>query len=260
MNKEAPFEVIFLGTGTCVPSMTRGSPGLALRVCDDLVLLDGGSGTLRSLLQAGLDYRDLTHVLYTHTHPDHAADLVPLLTAMKYTPGFTRTEDLSIWGPPGFREFFEKLSDAYPVSLGAETYRLQVDEVRESTIHDQDKWHFTVRFLRHPTLNAGYRIEVPALERTLVYTGDTENCPELVELARGADLLISECSFPDGQGTKGHLTPSELAPLAEEAGVKRLLLAHIYPAGDREDIVTACRKFYSGPVEKAEDFMRVALR
>jgi ribonuclease BN (tRNA processing enzyme) len=242
-----------------VPSIKRGSPGLALRIGEDLVLVDGGSGTLRSLLLAKLGYRNLTHLLYTHTHPDHTGDLVPLITAMKYTPGFTRTEKLRISGPPGFREFFEKLDHAYPVSLEGETYDTDIREVSETESYQEDGWQFSVRRLKHPVLNMGYRIEIPSIGHTLVITGDTEACPELVELAKDADLLISECSSPDDQKMKGHLTPSELGQTAEEAGVKRLILYHLYPAMDRSDAVTACRKYYSGPVEKAEDLMRVSL-
>jgi len=256
---DIPFEITFLGTGTCVPSVRRGSPGLALRVCDDLVLLDAGSGTLRSLLAAGMDYRDLTHLLFTHAHPDHSADLVPFLVATKYTPGFTRTDDVRIWGPPGFRGFFAKLTTAYALPLEGETYDVLVDEATASP-HEEGGWRFMAKVLRHPVVDVGYRIEVPDLGRTLVYTGDTEACPELADLARGADLLISECSFPDDQRMRGHLTPSELGRAAEEAGVGRLLLTHLYPACDEEDVVLACRKFYSGPVEKAEDGMRISLR
>lgn len=252
------FEVILLGTGTCVPSMKRGFPGLAVRVCDDFVLLDGGSGTLRSLLAAGLDYRPLTHMLFSHVHPDHTGDLIPALMAMKYTPGYARTRDLHIWGPPGFRDFFERLTAVYPFSLAGEIYTVEVHEVGRS-VQDEEGWRFSGRLLRHPAPNVGYRIEVPDLDRTLVYTGDTDDCPELLELASGADLLIAECSFPDSLKQEGHLTPSEIARAAEEAGVKRLVLTHLYPMCDREDVISACRKYYSGAVEKGQDLMRISL-
>lgn len=251
-------EVTILGSGTCVPSIERGSPGLALNVCDDFVLLDGGSGTLRSLLRAGLDYRPLTHVLYTHAHGDHSADLVPLIMAMKYTPGFTRTQDLNIWGPVGFIEFFQKLTGAYPFSLEGETFDIEVREVSNSP-HPEQGWRFSATPLRHFIPTVGYRIEVPSSGLTLVYTGDTGMCPELVQLASGADLLIIECSFPGPTTSEGHLTPAEAGQVAEEAGVKRLLLTHLYPACDEEDVIGSCRKYYSGPVEKAEDLMRISL-
>ena len=253
------FEVTILGSGSCVPSLERGSPGLALRICDDLVLIDGGTGTLHSLLRAGLGYRDLTHLLYSHIHPDHTGDLIPLLLATRYTPDFTRTRDLTVWGPPGFRDFFERLTAVYPFSLEGETYQVEVAEVGSSP-HLQHGWEFSVRRLRHPVPDVGYRIEVPALGRTLVYTGDTEACRELVELARGADVLISECSFPDGQGVEGHMTASEIGGIAEEAGVKRLILTHLYPACDREDILASVRKVYSGRAEKAEDLMKISVQ
>ncbi len=258
LEPDSVFEVTILGSGSCVPTLKRGSPGLVLRICDDLVLMDGGTGTLRSLLGAGLDYRDLTHLLYSHIHPDHTADLIPLLLATRYTPDFTRTCDLAIWGPSGFRDFFDRLTAVYPFSLEGETYRVDVAEVGR-TLHRQEGWEFRAQLLRHTVPDVGYRVEVPALDRTLVYTGDTEACPELAALARNADLLISECSFPDDGRMEGHLTPTQIGRIAEEAGVKHLLLTHLYPVCDREDILSSVRKVYSGRVEKAEDLMRVSL-
>jgi ribonuclease BN (tRNA processing enzyme) len=258
MATDIRFEITLLGTGSCVPSLKRGSPGLAVEVCEDSILIDGGSGTLRALLKAGLDYRTISHLLYTHVHPDHTGDLVPFLLATRYTPGFARTQDLRIWGPPGFRDFFRILTSAYPFSLEGDDYEIEVSEVGTFPQEEQG-WRFSSRTLRHPALNAGYRIEVPDLGRTLVVTGDTEYCPELVELAKDADLLICECSFPDDQKAEGHLTPSEVGRAAEEAGVRRLILTHLYPACDREDIIAPCRKYYGGPVEKGEDLMRISL-
>ena len=52
--------------------------------------------------------------------------------------------------------------------------------------------------------------------KSIVYSGDTDYCPELIELADNCDLLILECSFPDDMKVEGHLTPSEAGKIAAE--------------------------------------------
>ncbi|MFQ5709563.1 MAG: MBL fold metallo-hydrolase, partial [bacterium] len=99
-------ELIVIGSGTCVFQTHRGAPGYVLRIGEDLILLDGGTGTLRRCLDVGVDYREIDKIFYTHLHPDHVMDLVPFLFASKYTPGFTRRDGLEIYGPAGFAEFY----------------------------------------------------------------------------------------------------------------------------------------------------------
>jgi ribonuclease BN (tRNA processing enzyme) len=89
--------------------------------------------------------------------------------------------------------------------------------------------------------------------KTVVYTGDAVNTPGLTDFAKGADVLIAECSFPDEYAEPYHLSPSEVGPMAEEAGVRHLVLTHFYPICDRYDILSAVSKWYSGPLTMAED-------
>jgi ribonuclease BN (tRNA processing enzyme) len=93
----------------------------------------------------------------------------------------------------------------------------------------------------------------------MVYSGDTEPCDEVVRLARGANLLILEASFPDSQEIKGHLTPSQAGRIASLAGVERLILTHFYPECLATDIAAQCRKTYGGLLTLATDFLRIRL-
>jgi ribonuclease Z len=76
-------------------------------------------------------------------------------------------------------------------------------------------------------------VEPPRPGRKLVYSGDTMPNDTLVELARGADLLIHEATFGDEMAEKaaldGHSTPSQAAEVARRAGVRELILTHISP-------------------------------
>jgi ribonuclease BN (tRNA processing enzyme) len=78
-----------------------------------------------------------------------------------------------------------------------------------------------------------------------------------VELAEGADLLVLECSFPEGAPAEGHMTPGQAAAVAEKAGARRLLLTHFYPAAAASDLMTPARKRYGGDILLARDGMKV---
>jgi ribonuclease BN (tRNA processing enzyme) len=249
-------ELIILGSGTGIPSLTRGSPGFLVKTENQSILLDGGSGTLARMLQAGVTYKDLDAVLYTHIHPDHCADLVPLIFAGKYQED-PREKDLIIVGGMGFRAYFEGLRWVHGKLIEPDTFRIHTRDVRtdELTIGDL---HLATLPLEHAPESVGYRL-TSSRGRTLVYSGDTDYCLNIVELARGTDLLLLECSFPEGQKVKGHLTPALAGRIAHEAGCKRLVLTHFYPPCDHADIKRDCQNDFAGEVLLAADTMRIAV-
>ena len=125
-------EVIILGSGTGVPSLRRGSPGLLIITEDSKTLIDSGSATLRRILEAGADYREIDLILYTHIHPDHTGDLVPYLFACKYASR-PREKDLLLIGGPGFHDHFQKLKAVYGSWIEPQSYRPTMEEILETT-------------------------------------------------------------------------------------------------------------------------------
>lgn len=247
--------VIVLGSGTCVPRRRRGPSGYAVETDEHLVLIDSGSGTLGRLAQTGLDYRRLTHALYTHTHTDHTADLGPLLFALNYTPGFERRETLHLVGPPGFDRFLEQLSRLWP------WIRPRGDLLERREIADGSLEWPGLELRSKPVEHGGIPANAYRLETgncSIVFSGDTRYCPAIVEIARGADLLIIEASLPQGpEGTDAHLTAAQAGRVAAEAEVSKLILTHLYPACDEEDMVALCRREFAGEIAIAEDLMEL---
>jgi ribonuclease BN (tRNA processing enzyme) len=242
-----PMKLIVLGSGTCVPSLQRHAPGYLLLEGSQQLLIDCGSGTLFQLERAGRSYRSIDAVCITHTHPDHVADLVPLLQALRVTPGFVRSQELLILGPPSVRTLLER---AYPWLLGAEAFVTRCIEMPGR--HQFATLRVNSCATQHTDDSVAYRFEAGG--RSLVITGDADYDSALVEFARGADLLVADCSFPDRLKIRGHMSASECGRLAEQAGVGRLLLSHLYPveAGDAARLHES-RAVYRGPVELAED-------
>jgi ribonuclease BN (tRNA processing enzyme) len=249
-------ELIILGSGTGVPSLKRGSPGFLIKAGEQSILMDSGSGTVARMLRAGVTYKEVDAVLYSHIHPDHVADLVPLIFACKYQEA-PREKDLLILGGKGFRDYFEGLRSLYGSWIEPEAFRIHIQEALADDVKIEEL-QITTLPLEHIPESVGYRVTSPT-GRTVVYSGDTDYCRNIVELARGADLLILECSFPEGQKVKGHLTPALAGRIAHEAGCTRLILTHLYPPCDQFDIRGDCQKVFSGEVLLAEDMMRIAI-
>ncbi len=248
--------VTILGSGTAIPSLRRGSPGLLVEVAGQSLLFDGGAGTLSKLLGAGVTVLDLDRVFYTHLHPDHTGDLVPLLFALR-NPAWRRAKPLHITGPKGFGAYYEALVKLYGDWIASKSYDLVLREVLEE-VTEGDGFKVVPREVVHLRHSVCYRIE-SADGRSVVYSGDTTYCDAIIDASRGADLLVLECSAPDERPMKNHLTPTQAGQIAALAGCRRLVLTHFYPICEEYDIVTPCRKVFDGELILAEDLMRLSV-
>lgn len=249
-------ELVILGSGTGVPSLRRASPGLLLFSQNERTVIDSGSGAMRNMLKAGVTYRDIDLLLYTHIHPDHTADLVPILFACKHGE-LPREKRLTCAGGPGFRRHFNKLRRLYGSWIEPATYPLTIKEVLSKPLYSGEM-KVSSKSMAHLPGSVGYRIEWSD-GRSVVISGDTGICENIVNLATGADLLVLECSFPDEKKVEGHLTPSLAGRIARESGCRRLLLTHLYPVCDQYDIFHQCRQVYSGEIILGEDLMRIKI-
>ena len=248
--------VTLVGTGTVVPRLARRQSCVVVRSDSDTLVFDLGSGAVRGMLRAGLDPFSVDRILFTHFHPDHTVDVVPLLFAINYGAEEPRTRPLAIVGPTPFREFWDSLMEVwgewmlgdYPTDISELPHRcpapLELPDGRLSWAPAE-----------HRPESIAYRLE--AENGAFVYTGDTEYTPSIVELARGAHTLLLECSFPDEGALPGHLTPSGAARIASEAGARRVVLTHVYPAADELDLVSEVGRGYDGEVILAEDGLRL---
>ena len=124
-----------------------------------------------------------------------------------------------------------------------------------------------------------YRFDTPG--RSIVFTGDTGPSDAVADLAKGADVLVSEvisaeevrqARVRDGQWaalspseqkdfmrhmTEEHLSPDEVAKMAARAGVKTVILTHLPPSKDVDDdyqrLADQVKKGFSGEVFVAAD-------
>ena len=252
--------VTILGSGTCVPSLKRSSCSVLLRTGDNILLFDSGAGTMRRLLEAGVEIFDVSFIFYSHFHPDHTSELVPFLFSNKYPDGSRRKKPLTLVAGKGFLKFYENLKLVYGHWIELDPDLLKIIEL-DNTHHDMRRFDdFKVESIpvEHNPESIAYRITGPD-GQSVVYSGDTDFSENLVILSKDADLLICESALPDELKVKGHLTPSLAGEIAKRANVRKLVLTHFYPECDQADVKKECRKTYSGPLILAEDLMEIEI-
>ena len=111
----------------------------------------------------------------------------------------------------------------------------------------------TLETCKTPHTAESMALGVRARGARLVYTGDTGPSEELARWAAGCDLLLAECSLPDGEGIEIHLTPSQAGSLARAARARRLVLTHFYPQIEGTDPAAVAGKAFGGEVIAAND-------
>ncbi|RMD54791.1 MAG: MBL fold metallo-hydrolase [Nitrospirae bacterium] len=245
-------KITVLGSGTCVPSLKRSNCSILIEFDTYKVLLDCGSGTIRRILEAGINIRDITHIFFSHLHPDHTGGLASFLFSSKYPK--EREKPLVIFGGRGFGDFYRELNRIYRDWIRFD--KLKIDELDTEGAAHIDYKEFSVDSLpmNHTPESIGIKVTSRG-GKSIVYSGDTDYTENLIELSRGVDILFCESALPDALKVSGHLTPSLAGEIAKRAGVKKLVLTHFYPECEDVDIIAECRKTYDGELIIAEDLM-----
>ena len=244
-----------LGSGTCVPSLDRHPCSVLIKTPTARLLVDAGPGTMGQLLKLGIQIDDIDMVLLSHFHLDHCAELAPFLFATKY-PKFDRKTPLTLVGGTGLSRLLDHLNQAYDNTLEFPENRVQILELDENGSLFLESVNMQLQYttVNHKPESRAFRF-TDNTGFSLVYSGDTDECPQLIQLSRNADILICESALPDENKVPGHLTPSLAGAIAARADVKKLVLTHFYPECDNVDIRSQCRKTFSGPLVLARDLL-----
>nr|WP_272914652.1 MBL fold metallo-hydrolase [Aurantiacibacter rhizosphaerae] len=260
-------ELILLGTqGGPNYGPSRSETANALRVGENLFLIDCGYGTLASMVAAGLHHQDVDAIFLTHLHDDHSSDLFAILTHMATQ---SRNRDVVIYGPTGTQAYVNGLRAALTPNAKIRI----LDEARppgfldfikavEVTDGDVPVQQNGVRI--SCAQNTHYPASIDGLETqgslafrfdwgdSIVFSGDTTYSENLVALARGADVFVCEVLEPvamrrafDAMVAGGafagaeegvwrhmvdtHASPTQVGQMAAEAGVERVVLTHLAP-------------------------------
>jgi len=276
--------IVLASGGGPRPRKDRGATAHAVVVDGVLYVVDCGNGVARQLAQAGVPVPSLRHVFVTHHHSDHNADYGNLVW-LAWASGLATRVDT--WGPPPLekmtRLFFEM--NAYDIDTRiADEGRpelvplVHVHELTQAgPVMQDDRVTVTAAVVDHPPVVPAFAFRFDGPERSVVFSGDTTRCDQLIGLAAGADVLVHEtlwvpavdrlvARYPHAATLKKHILASHTAVedvgrVAAAAGVKTLVLSHLVPADDptlTDDMwIGAARPHFKGDIVVARDGMEI---
>jgi ribonuclease BN (tRNA processing enzyme) len=249
--------LIVLGCSGSGPGPDSPASGYLVEAGDTRLVLDLGNGTLGAL-QRHVDPWRLDAVVFSHLHPDHCADFASLVVHRRYHP--RPPYDPSVRPLPVY-------APAEAPGRFAAAYAPSAAERAETDLTDVFAFHplgdggsaqvggatLTARRVDH--LCEAYALRVDAGGRSLVYSGDTGPCTALVELTRGADVLLCEATWPhvsdqwEEPPPGVHLSGRQAGEHAAAAGVGKLLITHVPVWNDGDKLLAEAKAAFDGPVE-----------
>jgi len=209
-------DLVFLGTNGWYDNRDGNTVCAVLRTKKYDIVLDAGNGLYK--LDQFIDGKKPVILLLSHFHIDHIAGLHTLVK-FKFKKGLT------ICGGRGARRILGKfVARPFTVPLRDLPYPMRLLELPKEA--GELPFKVSTLPLEHADPVLGYRLELEG--KTVTYITDTGPCPNALKLARGADLLITECANLPGEFNPGwpHFNPETAGRLALDAGAKRLVMTH----------------------------------
>lgn len=289
-------KITFIGTGGSWPSPGRGLPAVAVQIDDIINLFDCGEGSQKQLMKSRISFMGIDNVFLTHFHGDHFLGLLGMVQSMSfnnrekplniygpkgairilsaalnvgyYRPKFDiRITELDFSSHYDFGKFtITTLKNDHTVP--AMSYRMEEPELVRIDREKADQLGIPARRLEElrnkgaishgdrtftlDQVSAGVR---PG--RRIVYTGDTRPIPEMVEFAKGVDVLIHETTTDSSLEPKvnefGHTSSRQAAEIARDAGVGRFFLYHYSPRYDSvESLINEAKNIFPLSVASRE--------
>ena len=277
---------VLLGTGIPLPNPERAAASTLIVVDGKTFMVDTGWNSLVRLTQAGYQQPDV--VLYTHFHSDHYDGLGHVFMNRGVAGA---DQPLSVISPMGGKAVVDAVIASVTIDVG---YRkahhgdkwsdnavaADVKEFDEGTVYEAEGLKIVMFPVNHHPIEpaVGYRFEYGG--KSIVVSGDTVKCDSLITAAKGCDILIHEAM--DDRMLKGVLpglkktdprrgemlaelidyhTPTlDVAAVARDAGVKKLVLTHLVPSiapidAAEKNFVRGMAEIYSGPIAIGRDLM-----
>ena len=279
------FKVTFLGTGYPSPRLDRFGPCTLVEAGETRLLFDCGRGTMQRIHQINPDAKTFDKLFLTHLHSDHTTGIPDLWITGKIRG--RHDNPLRIWGTEGTNDMIHHIREAWKVDLkvrresrvksnvswnmaGLEILAYEIDEGYFYEADGVKVIPFRVNhhgvYSEEPSL--GYRIEYEG--RSVVISGDTCYCENLIKYSKGVDLLIHEiAAAPLGEKIPEryvlplahHTSPEECGKVFSATNPKLAVFYHVIQFEDvsLEEMMERTRTEYDGAVMFGEDLMEIEI-
>ena len=256
-------QLIVLGSGTSVFHPLRAAAAFWLATDGGSVLLDCSPDAPHRMAQEDLDWPNLDAIWISHLHLDHCAGVPAFLFGIKSAPqAKPRTKPLRIFGCKGIEKLLRAIDSSHNYKLFEQKFPIEFHEIATA---DTSTAFEILPGLKALTVATPHRAESLAIRledaggARLVYTSDTGFSQAVAEFARGADLLLLECSFYRNKPVQTHLELAEAMRVAQLAEPRRVVLTHLYPEWDGIDPKAEAGKLWPGETIEARDGLRLTI-
>ncbi len=243
-------KLTILGCSGSVP--TPANPASGYLVSFDnapSIVMDMGPGTLAQL-QKHQDPCD-AHVTFSHLHADHCMDFPSLMVWRRFHPTAPAAARNLCFGPAATPVHLGRLSADVPDEVDDFSDTFAFDNWRQGERQLVDEVYMTPYRTIHPIETFALRVEHAKSGRVIAYSGDSAFTEDLIPAAQDADIFLCEAGWgetSEGKAPNMHMSGGEAGRLATLAGVKKLVLVHLQPWGDREATVAAARAEFDGEI------------
>ncbi|MEP6741499.1 MAG: MBL fold metallo-hydrolase [bacterium] len=251
-------KLIVLGSGTSIPHAQRTSAAFWLEIGDRKLLLDISADAPHRMVEEQLDWSNLDAIWISHLHLDHCGGLAPLLFTSRSAPQTRqRRKPLSIFGAAGFKRLLAGIDEANNYRLMEQPFPLQLIEVEPGSEFEILP-DVSARTLATPHTKESQAIRLTDNHGTvLVYTSDTGYSDALATFAKGADMLLLECSFYENKPIATHLELRDAMQIAHASQPRKVVLGHLYPQWDGVDLAAKAKLLWPGETIEAVDGLRL---
>jgi ribonuclease BN (tRNA processing enzyme) len=283
-------KLVILGTGAgpnpTIPGRTRHMTSHVMVSNASAYVLDCGLGVTNQLARTGIPFTAVRSIFITHHHPDHNIEYGPLLLVgwVQGLPSSVRA-----FGPPPLKQMTEDLLRAYKATIDFWVEDLKVKplvspDVKEvsapGAVMQDENVKIAAAIVQHPPVRPALAYRFDFQDRSIAFSGDTAPVEDVARLAKGADMLVHEAMYVPAleayvrdRIAKGvpirfddymahmnvdHSPVEDVGRIAQEAGVKTLVLSHLTPGIDGIQDETwreLAAKHFKGEIVVARDLM-----
>ncbi|MDF9760919.1 ribonuclease Z [Peribacillus simplex] len=277
---QSDFKVTLLGTGSPILSTSRSGPATLVEVGNEKLLFDAGRGTALQLYKANMLPGSIDKLFLSHLHSDHTIGIPDIWLTGSLPTGGRRELAFNIWGPKGTKKMMLHMNKAYKADLDAredsgngnvEGASIIALDIKEGVVYQQKGIEVIAFKVDHKSIEPAFAYRVNYKGHSVVISGDTRYNENLIQFAKGADVVIHEVAAarPDNESESIsnildlHTTPEEAGKVFSQIQPKLAVYSHIVLLGglteEKANLPGRTKETYEGTVVVGEDLLSIEI-